>query len=66
MANGKRMLLAASTVTEGGNSISLNLNDSWTGRKLLEALDIPPARFSPELMDVSVVYVMCVGCRVRL
>lgn len=54
MSNVKRMLIDNNgTMVEGATSISLNLNNSWTGRQLLEALDIPPARFSPELIHVS-------------
>lgn len=51
MANGTHALLANGTLAEG--AISISLNDSWTGRKLLEALDMPPIRYSPEHMDVS-------------
>lgn len=39
------------TVAEG--AVSVSLNDSWTGRKLLEALNHIPKRVSPEDFDVK-------------
>lgn len=40
--------------TVSGGAVSVSLNDSWTGKKLLEALGgLPPQRLSPEGIDVS-------------
>lgn len=40
--------------TLSSGAVSVSLNDSWTGRKLLVALGgLPPQRLSPEGFDVS-------------
>lgn len=53
----KNSLLSRGAVSEG--AVSISLNDSWTGRKLLEALgNLPPKRFSPEEFDVCF---LCLG-----
>lgn len=40
--------------TLSSGAVSVSLNDSWTGRKLLVALgNLPPNRLSPEGLDVS-------------
>lgn len=49
----KNSLLTRGALSEG--AVSISLNDSWTGRKLLEALgNLPPTRFSPEEFDVNI------------
>lgn len=38
-------------------AVSVSLNDSWTGRQLLQTLgSFPPNRLSPEGVDVSVFF----------
>lgn len=50
----KNSLLSYGTISDG--AVSISLNNSWAGRQLLEALNLPPRRFSPEEFDVKSTY----------
>lgn len=53
------LMLSNGTIAEG--AVSVSLNDSWTGRQLLDALShVPPVRFSAEEFDVNGDECVCV------
>lgn len=48
----KSVLYTRGSVSSG--PVSISLNDSWTGRQILQTLGtFPPRRLSPEELDVS-------------